>query len=132
MADEEVDFEPDVDMDAPAAAGSAGRKPRAAASEGLQTKGRGHKPGKGGNTDRATGGRAGDFDRLEPARPGGAVKSVEGYIIFVTGLHQEAAHDDVLDAFGVSDSVLNTATAVVLQLCACDALQRRKALVTML
>jgi hypothetical protein len=60
------------------------------------------------------------------------VKSEKGYIIFVAGLHQEAAYDDVLDAFGVSDLVLNTATAVVLQLCACDALQRRKALVTML
>jgi hypothetical protein len=84
MADEEVDFEPDVDMDTPAAAASTGRKARAPASEGLQTKGRGHKPAKGGNTDRAFGGRAGDFDRLEPARTGGAVKSVESVTSYLS------------------------------------------------
>ena len=69
-----------------------------------EPRGRGHKPG--GAPERGSSARnaAGDFDRLESAgdQPGGPAKSVEGYIIFVTGLHQEAQQEDVQDAFGVS------------------------------
>ena len=53
-------------------------------------------------------GRAGDYDRLETSgKAGGAVKSVEGYIVFVTGLHQESQQDDVLDAFSVSAAAVS-------------------------
>ena len=70
---------------------------RAAASDaaGRRLKGR----GASGGTQTTMGDR-GDFETIpSELRAGGPAKSIEGYIVFVTGLHEEAQEDDVHDKF---------------------------------
>lgn len=66
---------------------------------GKKTKGRGFK---GGFEEDRTG-RAGDFESVEEddatSRNSGFQKSVEGWIIFVTNVHEEAQEDDLYDLF---------------------------------
>jgi len=53
------------------------------------------------------GGRAGQFDSIRP-QPGESVqKSKEGYILVVTGLHEETQEDDILDAFQEFGDIVN-------------------------
>lgn len=82
-------------------------KGRSTQEEGYSTKGRGFGR-KNGDDDFA--GRGGVYEslggRAEGDR-GGPAQSIEGWIVFVANVHQEAAEDDVLDKFSEFGDVKN-------------------------
>ena len=91
MAEAEVDFEDD-DMEE--------EEQKQAPSK---TKGRGHR---GETASRIKGG--GKFDSVGAGgKAGSPARSVEGWILFVTGVHEEAQEDDVLDKFADYGEVKN-------------------------
>jgi RNA-binding protein 8A len=47
------------------------------------------------------------YESLEPAGGSGPAKSVEGYVLFVTGLHEEAQEEDVVESFAEYGDVKN-------------------------
>jgi RNA-binding protein 8A len=47
------------------------------------------------------------YESLEPAGGTGPAKSVEGWVLFVTGLHEEAQEEDVAEAFADYGDVKN-------------------------
>lgn len=65
-------------------------------NKGVKTKGRGFK---GDFNDDRYSGKAGQFDSLDETADTEAQRSVEGYIIFVTNVHEEAQEDDIYDLF---------------------------------
>lgn len=66
----------------------------------LKLKGRGHK---GGTSDEV---QHGLFDEAADDTSG-PVKSIEGWIIFVANVHEEAQEEDILDKFGEFGQVNN-------------------------
>ena len=69
----------------------------------LRTKGRGHRDRTDGNDSEL---RRGTFDSTASSGTG-PVKSVEGWIVFVWNVHEEAQEEDILDAFGEYGEVRN-------------------------
>ncbi|KAI4305037.1 hypothetical protein L6164_028427 [Bauhinia variegata] len=121
---EAVDFEPEDDdlMDEDAGADAdASASPRAlpipklksaitgGASSALygpkKTKGRGFRQESG--ADRNTILSGSDFDSLSSASGVGPQRSIEGWIILVTGVHEEAQEDDLQNAFGEYGEIKN-------------------------
>lgn len=93
MAYEEVDFDEETMEDA-AAAGSSKRGGPTDVS-GRRLKGRGAT-----GSSSTTMGDQGAYDVIPAKGSGrGPAKSIEGYIVFVSGLHEEAQEDDVHDKF---------------------------------
>jgi len=75
---------------------------------GRKIKGRGF----GGNSDdrdaeERYAGKAAEFEQLDDPNSTGPLRSVEGYIVFVTGVHEEASEDDIHDKFSEFGEVKN-------------------------
>ncbi|KAJ7959723.1 RNA-binding 8A [Quillaja saponaria] len=121
---EAVDFEPEDDdlMDEDAGADAdASASPRAlplpklksaitgGASSSLaapkKTKGRGFR--QESDADRNTRLAGADFDSLKSSNGIGPQRSIEGWIILVTGVHEEAQEDDLQNAFGEFGEIKN-------------------------
>ena len=69
----------------------------------LRTKGRGHRDRTDGNDSELS---RGTFDSTASSGTG-PVKSVEGWIVFVWNVHEEAQEEDILDKFGEFGEVKN-------------------------
>ena len=69
----------------------------------LRTKGRGHRDRTDGNDSELS---RGTFDSTASSGAG-PVKSVEGWIVFVWNVHEEAQEEDILDSFGEYGDVRN-------------------------
>jgi RNA-binding protein 8A len=74
---------------------------RASDEASRRTKGRGFQPAQK-DVDMAEdrySGAGGRFEVLDDEGKSGPLRSVEGWIIFITGVHEEASEDDILDKF---------------------------------
>merc|ERR1719261_581554 len=76
-----------------------------AAADSGKSKGRGHSSSLA--TESRYSGKGGDFESIDSGKGSGPARSVEGYIIFVTGVHEEAQEDDVADKFADFGDVKN-------------------------
>merc|ERR1712185_132695 len=65
-------------------------------TKGRKIKGRGAKSAGG---DRYAG-DAGVFESIDGGAGPGPQRSIEGWIVFITGVHEEATEEDIQDAFG--------------------------------
>jgi len=76
------------------------------AEDSKKTKGRGFQKDVEMAEDRYSG-AGGRFEVLDDEGKSGPLRSVEGWIIFVTGVHEEASEDDILDKFNEFGEVKN-------------------------
>ena len=70
---------------------------------GIKLKGRGHRSGAHQKGDESRGHKYESMDTEQ----GGPVKSVEGWIVFVSNVHEEAQEDDMIDKFNEFGQVKN-------------------------
>eukprot|EP01041_Mallomonas_annulata_P003703 gene3703-7363_t len=99
MADE-VDYEEEVEYQADGDTDKDKTKPK------LKVKGRGHGSAHMDEEDKYQG-RGGIFETIEQSSSSGPAQSIEGYIVFVSNVHEEAQEDDILDKFSEFGDVKN-------------------------
>ncbi|KNA13796.1 hypothetical protein SOVF_113520 [Spinacia oleracea] len=120
---EAVDFEPEEDdlMDEDGGAGDADGSPRAShpklksaiTGAGDSSGGFGNKKTKGrgfreeADAERNSRMAARDFESLDSDGGPGPARSIEGWIVLVTGVHEEAQEEDLLNAFGDVGDIKN-------------------------
>mmetsp|Transcript_37461 Transcript_37461/g.67741 ORF Transcript_37461/g.67741 Transcript_37461/m.67741 type:complete len:144 (+) Transcript_37461:49-480(+) len=64
--------------------------------------------GRGGEGDDRYAGKAGQFESLtQDDDDTGAARSIEGYVVIVSGVHEEAQEDDVFEAFAEYGDIKN-------------------------
>merc|ERR1719473_224771 len=63
--------------------------------------------GRGGDQDDRYEGKAGKFERLDDDGETGPARSIEGWVVIVTGVHEEAQEDDVFEAFADFGDIKN-------------------------
>jgi RNA-binding protein 8A len=78
---------------------------RSVVSSDRRQKGRGFAEGPDARAERYGGG---NYESLETStRSSGATKSVEGWVIFVTGVHEEAQEEDIQEVFAEFGNIKN-------------------------
>lgn len=99
MSDEhdDVDYDDEVDEEAAAAAPA----PAPASASAVKAKGRGHHQ----RQDESH--RGGHYESVDDGAGAGPARSVEGWVVMVTGVHEEAQEDEVVDRFGEYGDVKN-------------------------
>mmetsp|Transcript_65445 Transcript_65445/g.116107 ORF Transcript_65445/g.116107 Transcript_65445/m.116107 type:complete len:144 (-) Transcript_65445:106-537(-) len=77
--------------------------------EAVESKPSGRKvKGRGGEDDDRYAGKAGKFESLgDDDEEGGAARSIEGWVVIVSGVHEEAQEDDVFEAFAEYGDIKN-------------------------
>merc|ERR1712151_874789 len=63
--------------------------------------------GRGGEDDDRYAGKAGQFESLAQDDEAGPARSIEGWVIIVSGVHEEAQEDDVFEAFAEYGDIKN-------------------------
>jgi len=110
MHADEVELEgrkEDVDLDTDDTPAPGARR-RKTDDHGRHLKGRGFTDESEREAAQRYAGKAGEFMEVDGASAGGgALKSIEGWIVFVSGVHEEASEDDILDKFSDAGEVKN-------------------------